>query len=397
MAKLIEITGKALSGEWGADDETGDGIPVLRTTNFTNEGVVNYNDVVTRTITKKHIDEKFLRKGDIIIEKSGGSDKFPVGRVIYFDGEENTYLFNNFTGLLRVRNQEVWYPRYVFYSLFANYQRGGTRAFENKTTGLHNLKTDDYVSRCEVAEIDKEEQISICEKLDKLYAIIKSREQELHLLDELIKARFVELFGDVKTNSFTWEKCAFADVTTKITDGEHGTVPRVEEGEGYLYFMARNITKEGLINLSETSYVPEEVHQKIYKRCNPEIDDILLVCVGATIGKCALVTEELGEFSMARSVALLKPDTQKVNSIFLINLLKSDAIQNDISNCAHAAAQAGLYTNMIKSLDAFLPPIELQNQFADFVKKIDKSKVAVQKALDETKELFDSLMQQYFG
>ena len=135
----------------------------------------------------------------------------------------------------------------------------------------------------------------------------------------------------------------------------------------------------------------------LYKRCNPEIDDILLVCVGATIGKCALVTEELGEFSMARSVALLKPDTQKVNSIFLINLLKSDAIQNDISNCAHAAAQAGLYTNMIKSLDAFLPPIELQNQFADFVKKIDKSKVAVQKALDETKELFDSLMQQYFG
>ena len=57
-----------------------------------NEGVVNYNDVITRTITKKNIDQKFLRKGDIIIEKSGGSDKFPVGRVIYFDGDENTYV-----------------------------------------------------------------------------------------------------------------------------------------------------------------------------------------------------------------------------------------------------------------------------------------------------------------
>ena len=83
MAKLIEITGKALAGEWGTDDETGEGIPVLRTTNFTNEGVVDYSDVVTRTITKKNIDEKFLRAGDIIIEKSGGSDKYPVGRVIY--------------------------------------------------------------------------------------------------------------------------------------------------------------------------------------------------------------------------------------------------------------------------------------------------------------------------
>ena len=69
MAKLIEITGKALSGEWGTDDETGCGIPVLRTTNFTNEGIVNYRNVVTRTITKKKIAEKYLRQGDIIIEK----------------------------------------------------------------------------------------------------------------------------------------------------------------------------------------------------------------------------------------------------------------------------------------------------------------------------------------
>ena len=189
MAKLIDITGKALSGEWGTDDENGNGIPVLRTTNFTNEGLVNYNDVVTRTITKKNIDDKFLRKGDIIIEKSGGSDKFPVGRVIYFDGDEKTYLFNNFTGLLRVKNQNIWYPRYVFYSLYANYKRGGTRVYENKTTGLHNLKTDDYVSRYEVAEVDKTDQISICERLDKVFEIIKLREQELQLLDNLIKFR----------------------------------------------------------------------------------------------------------------------------------------------------------------------------------------------------------------
>ena len=185
MTKLIDITGKALSGEWGKNDETGKGIPVLRTTNFTNEGVVNYNNIVTRIITKNNIDEKYLRKGDIIIEKSGGSDKYPVGRVIYFDGEENTYLFNNFTGLLRVKNQEVWYPRYIFYSLYSNYLRGGTRAFENKTTGLHNLKTDDYI------------RTPICQKLDKLYGIIKMREQELLLLDNIIKARFNEMFGHI--------------------------------------------------------------------------------------------------------------------------------------------------------------------------------------------------------
>ena len=205
------------------------------------------------------------------------------------------------------------------------------------------------------------------------------------------------MFGDIKTNTYGWQKHSLEQLTIKITDGEHGTVPRVNEGEGYLYFMARNITKEGLIDLSETSYVPVDVHQKIYKRCNPEAGDILLVCVGATVGKSALVTEKMGEFSMARSVALIKPDKEKINSLFLLNLLRSDAIQNNISNCVHAAAQAGLYTNMIKNLDAFVPPIELQNQFADFVKQVDKLKLQVQKSLDETQLLFDSLMQQYFG
>ena len=90
MAKLIEITGKAISGEWGNDDLTGEGIPVLRTTNFTNEGLVNYANVVTRDLGKKDISKKYLQPGDIIIEKSGGSDNQPVGRVIYFDGPKST-------------------------------------------------------------------------------------------------------------------------------------------------------------------------------------------------------------------------------------------------------------------------------------------------------------------
>ncbi len=146
MAKLVDITGKALSGEWGADDETGKGIPVLRTTNFTNDGVVIFDNIVTRTIVKKNLQEKFLRPGDIILEKSGGSDKQPVGRVVFYDGPANTYLFNNFTGLLRVKNPELWCPKYVFYSLYANYKRGGTREYQNKTTG----------SPCVIIDVAKE-------------------------------------------------------------------------------------------------------------------------------------------------------------------------------------------------------------------------------------------------
>ena len=200
MVKLIEITGKPVSGEWGTDDNTGDGIPVLRTTNFTNEGIVNYKNVVTRIITKGNIKKKYLRDGDIIIEKSGGSDKQPVGRVVYFDGPENTYLFNNFTSLLRVKDQTKWYPKYVFYSLLFNYRRGGTRAFQNKTTGLHNLKIDDFMFCYEINETDVKSQIAACKQLDWINYIIRNRQRQLKKLDELVKSRFIELFGDPQNN-----------------------------------------------------------------------------------------------------------------------------------------------------------------------------------------------------
>lgn len=206
MAKLLEITGKAISGEWGQDDDTGTGIPVLRTTNFTNEGFVNYKNVVTRSILKKNIAEKYLRHGDVIIEKSGGSDKQPVGRVIFFEGEENKYLFNNFTGLLRVQNPEEWLPKYVFYALYAYYRNGGTRAFENRTTGLHNLQVDNYVKSVDIPKLSYRKQQHICETLDHVRDAVAYRERQLTKLDELIKARFVEMFGDPVNNPLHWKK-----------------------------------------------------------------------------------------------------------------------------------------------------------------------------------------------
>ena len=394
MAKLIDITGKALSGEWGTDDESGDGIPVLRTTNFTNEGVVNYNDVVTRTITKKNIDEKFLRKGDIIIEKSGGSDKFPVGRVIYFDGEENTYLFNNFTGLLRVKNQDVWYPRYVFYSLFANYKRGGTRAYENKTTGLHNLKTDDYVSRYEVAEIDKQEQVSICEKLDKIYAIIKARELELQLLDDLIKARFVEFFGDPVLNEKGWKTKPLLD----MGNCKNGMNFHYDDSGVEIHCLGVGDFKD-LSIIDNTETLPKvslnEMPSEDYLLKN---DDIVFV---RSNGNKALVGRSLAVYpgdiptTFSGFCIRYRKYDDSITVPYLLRVLKTDSIRTKMAG--RGANIQNLNQQILGTLIIPVPPIELQEQFADFVHQVDKSKVAVQKALDETQLLFDSLMQKYFG
>ena len=366
-----------------------EGIPFIRGNNMVDGDITD--DEMYYITPEKHslLLKGHVKAGDVLITTRGN-----IGQVAIVPDRHEDSNINAQIVLLRT-NQETLYNRYLLWALQSHGANEQYLALQTGTA-LKQLPVGKLEKLfIEVTDINKQHEIA--DILDKTYEVVKLRRKELQLLDDLTKARFVEMFGDIKTNTYGWKKYSLEQLTIKITDGEHGTVPRVNEGEGYLYFMARNITKEGLIDLSETSYVPVDVHQKIYKRCNPEAGDILLVCVGATVGKSALVTEKMGEFSMARSVALIKPDKEKINSLFLLNLLRSDAIQNNISNCVHAAAQAGLYTNMIKNLDAFVPPIELQNQFADFVKQVDKLKLQVQKSLDETQILFDSLMQQYFG
>lgn len=348
MAKLIEITGKVLSGEWGTDDESGNGIPVLRTTNFTNEGIVDYSNVVTRTIQKKNIDAKYLRKGDIIIEKSGGSDKQPVGRVIYFDGPESTYLFNNFTGLLRVKNQAVWLPRYVFYSLFHNYRKGGTRPFESKTTGLHNLKTDDYISRYEVLEAPISEQQSICKQLDYVYDIIKTRQQQLQKLDELVKARFVEMFGDPYTNSKDYP-LKKGESFFKLSNGK--AVPESKRLNGGIPAYGGN----GI-----SWYTDESLF---------DADTIVVGRVGFQSGNVHLVKGPL--WVTDNAMYMSSCDFSQYNLTFLIELMA----HVDFTKFQDAGDLKKITQKPFMQFEYLCPPLSLQNQFAAFVAEVDKSKL----------------------
>ena len=139
IVPIQEVIMKPISGEWGQEDNSGNGVKVLRTTNFTDNGIIDFTDVVTRQIDIKRIHEKRLHDGDILIEKSGGSDTKPVGRVVLFHENSEDYLFNNFTALIR-RNDERINNCYLFMCLFVSYLSGQTRNYENKTTGIHNLK-----------------------------------------------------------------------------------------------------------------------------------------------------------------------------------------------------------------------------------------------------------------
>ena len=140
LSDFIEVS---FPGEWGQEDKNGNGVKVIRTTNFTNTGKLDLSDVVTRDIDADKVEKKKLKKGDIILERSGGTNDKPVGRVVYFD-KEGTFLFNNFTQLLRCK--EGVNSKFLFYSLFNYYwtNKSAIRSMGNKTTGIQNLKMDKY-------------------------------------------------------------------------------------------------------------------------------------------------------------------------------------------------------------------------------------------------------------
>ncbi|MEA4821797.1 MAG: restriction endonuclease subunit S, partial [Erysipelotrichales bacterium] len=301
---LKDVVQEPQSGEWGKDDEFGIGIPVLRTTNFTNTGEVNYSNVVTRLIDTKKFDKKVLQRGDIIIEKSGGSEKQPVGRVIYFEGENDKYLYNNFTSVLRVKNNKEILDKYLFYYLFGFYKKGGTLKYQNKTTGLHNLKLNDMLDGVPVPIIDMDEQSKIINILDKLSKEIKLRQEQLELYDTLIKSRFVEMFENEKNAIFLEDGCL------KITDFvASGSFASLKENVKYYYKeeYALLIRVTDFSNDFKDNLVYTDKHgHDFLKNSNLYGGELVLANIGASIGK------------VFRVPYIDKPMTLAPNSIMII-------------------------------------------------------------------------------
>ena len=241
-----------------------------------------------------------------------------------------------------------------------------------------------------VPSIEKQEKIE--RELDKVSAVVQLRQKELQKLDDLIKARFVELFGDPRRNEcFKWGLKDFKDITELITDGEHATPRRVNKG---IYLLsARNVLNHSL-QLTDVDYIDQEEYDRIAKRIIPKEGDVLVSCSGS-VGRCCSVPSGI-QFQMVRSAALLR-FSSFVLPVFAEYMITSDFVQEQINQSKTASSQANLFQGKIAKLKGFVPPIELQEQFATFVAQVDKSKSQIQKSLDETQLLFDSLMQKYFG
>ena len=242
------------------------------------------------------------------------------------------------------------------------------------------------VAEYPVPVLSKNKQEEIVNILNRANSIIKFRKQELQKLDNLIKARFVEMFGDEKKLMTMDEVCSI------ITDGTHQ--PPKFKDTGIPFIFVSNITGDRVTYDAE-KFIDQDTYDELIKRTPIEIGDILLSTVGS-YGHTAVVKTNK-KFLFQRHIAYLKPKKELVNSDYLHGAILSPDAQRQIEKGVKGIAQKTLNLSEIKKMKIPVPSMDRQKAFATFVAQVDKSKAVIQKSLDEAQLLFDSLMQQYFG
>ncbi len=248
-----------------------------------------------------------------------------------------------------------------------------------------------WLKEAEIKYPSSEEQSKIVSILDGISSVIEHRQQELQKLDELVKARFVELFGDMILNPNSWEKVDLGTVCD-VRDGTHDSPKYFAEGIPLV--TSRNLSS-GRIDFTDCNLICEADYNKINERSKVDLGDILMPMIG-TVGNPIIVDID-AEFAI-KNVALIKfSENSKVVNVFVKALLESDYFDRAVLDKVRGGTQKFISLGDIRRLKVCLPPLEVQKQFAAFVTQADKSKAAVQKALDEAQLLFNSLMQKYFG
>ncbi len=245
-----------------------------------------------------------------------------------------------------------------------------------------------------VPNIDFEQQHQYANNLEIVNEMIQMRKNELILLDELIKARFVEMFGTIYNNKFGYDVMTIQDVCEPIKDGTHQTPTYTEDSiNGFMFLSSKDVVT-GKIDWNHLKYIPKNLHDDLYKRVAPKKDDILLAKNGTT-GVAAIVDRD-EVFDIYVSLALLRPN-DKVTSKYLWAVISTQETKKQFDDSLKGIGVPNLHLGEIKKTKILVPPIEEQVDFGIFLDQVDKSKVVVQKALDQAQVLFDSLMQQYFG
>ena len=238
-------------------------------------------------------------------------------------------------------------------------------------------------------------QREIVKVLKNVEDTIRYQEIEINKFDELIKARFIEMFGTLHNNENCFDIVTIGDVCSLIKDGTHQTPEYTEDRENGFKFLSSKDVMSQKIDWTSIKYIPAELHEKLYVTIKPQRNDVLMSKNGVNYGVAAVNdTDEV--FDIYVSLALLR--TKKIiDPVFLWCVINNPETKRQFDSSIKGIGVPNLHLGEIKKTKIFLPPMELQKEFTHFVQQVDKSREEVKKSLEKTQQLYDSLMQEYFG
>lgn len=356
-------------------------IPWIKIGNIKTKYVNEYDELITEE-GLNNSSAKLLKKGTILYTIFA-----TLGEVGILDIDACT---NQAIAGITINDPRIT-PDFLYYYLKSKkeYVNSIGRGVAQNNINLTTLR------KFEIPLIDRDKQSIIVKTLEKVEKIIDSQKKELDRYDELVKARFVEIFGELSSNPYGWETFTMGecfDITSskRILKSEW-------RAQGIPFLRVRDIVQLATTGQMENEYF---VSEEFYKSLSdydgvPQRGDIL-VSATSTLGKCHVVGEEERYYFKDADVLRFRAK-KKINPIFFVELMKEHYIEEQISKTLGITTVAHFTIKAAKNINMRCPDIELQNEFANFVAQVDKSKSAVQAALDKTQLLFDSLMQEYFG
>jgi type I restriction enzyme S subunit len=398
-ARITDLITDKISGEWGDEPQNGNGVKVLRTTNFTNNGRLNLESVVVRDIEERLVTKKQLKFGDTIIEKSGGGPKQPVGRVVYFDVEsEEPYLCNNFTAILRPK--KVVDSKYFFYSLFAKHGLSTTLKYQNKTTGIINLQLERYLEE-EIPIPSLPEQQKIAAILSQVDAAREKRKQANALTEQFLQSTFLTLFGDPVKNEKGWEVRTINDFIKKekhaLKRGPFGGALKKEifVSSGYLVYEQFHALNNDFT--FARYFIDEDKFQEL-KSFEVKEGDIIVSCSGVYLGKLAIIPKGAAKGIINQALLKISLDERKINSHFFVYLFSHPSFKSKFyGNISGTGIPNFPSMDQFKKFQFIYPPLSLQQKFTDIVNQTEQLRSKQRQSEQELEQLFQSLLQRYFG
>lgn len=361
QTKTLDDVCEFNNGLWKGETPPFVTVGVIRNTNFTKEGTLDDSDIAYLEVEAKKFEKRRLAFGDIILEKSGGGPKQPVGRVALFDKKAGDFSFSNFTAAMRVKDPKTLDYRFLHKFLFWTHLSGVTETMQSHSTGIRNLNGDAYKS-IEVPLPPLAEQRRIVGILDEAFeglATAKANaEQNLQNARALFESHLQAVFtqrGD------DWVESALGDVC-EFENGDRGkNYPNRNEyvESGIPWINTGHIQRDGTLSQSEMNFISREKYESL-RSGKIQPGDLVYCLRGATLGKTALV-DPFTEGAVASSLVILRPSSL-LDSRFLYSFLISPLGQSLIKGYQNGAAQPNLGAKSVAKCQISLPTLAEQKR-----------------------------------